>query len=257
MQPTISNTTPINGIQIYYEIYGKGSPLIMLHGGGSTIQSSFERIIPLLAKTHHIIAIESQAHGRTADRNSPTSFTQDAEDVAQLMNYLDIKKADILGFSNGATTAIQLAINHPQKVNKLILGSPLAKRNGVPDWFWGFMANASLDNMPTLLKEAFLKVNPSEDALKNMHDKDAARMVNFKDISVHDLQSIVAPALIILAEQDVILTEHGIELNKLIPNSQLAILPGGHGAYFGEITTIGPDFKEEDLPVPLIERFLN
>lgn len=257
MQPSISNNALINDIQIYYEIYGNGLPLIMLHGGGSTIQSSFERIIPLLSKNHQIIAIESQAHGRTADRNSPTSFTQDAEDVAQLMNYLDIKKADILGFSNGATTAIQLAINHPQKVNKLILGSPLAKRNGVPDWFWGFMANASLDNMPTLLKEAFLKVNPSEDALKNMHDKDAARMVNFKDISVHDLQSIVAPALIILAEQDVILTEHGIELNKLIPNSQLAILPGGHGAYFGEITTIGPDFKEEDLPVPLIERFLN
>lgn len=257
MQPTISNTTPINGIQIYYEIYGKGSPLIMLHGGGSTIQSSFERIIPLLSKNHQIIAIESQAHGRTADRNSPTSFTQDAEDVAQLMNYLDIKKADILGFSNGATTAIQLAINHPQKVNKLILGSPLAKRNGVPDWFWGFMANASLDNMPTLLKEAFLKVNPSEDALKNMHDKDAARMVNFKDISDQDLQSIQAPTLIIIAEQDVILPEHGKELERLIPNGQLAIVPGVHGEYYGEITTIGAEFKKEDLPVAMIEKFLN
>lgn len=257
MQPTISNTTPINGIQIYYEIYGKGSPLIMLHGGGSTIQSSFERIIPLLAKTHHIIAVESQAHGRTSDRNSTSSFTQDAEDIAQLMDHLKIKKTDILGFSNGATTALQLAIHHPEIVNKLVLGSPLAKRNGVADGFWEFMKNASLENMPSQLKEAFLKVNPSEEGLKNMHDRDAARMVNFKDISDHDLQSIVAPALIILAEQDVILTEHGIKLNKLIPNSQLAILPGVHGAYFGEITTIGPDFKEEDLPVPLIEWFLN
>ncbi len=256
MQPTISNTTPINGIQIYYEIYGNGFPLIMLHGGGSTIQSSFERIIPLLSKNHQIIAIESQAHGRTADRNSPSSFTQDAEDVAQLINYLDIKKADILGFSNGATTALQLAINHTQKVNKLILGSPLAKRNGVPDWFWGFMANASLDNMPTLLKEAFLKVNPSEDALKNMHDKDAARMINFKDISDQDLQSIQAPTIIIIAEQDVILPEHGKELERLIPNGQLAIVPGVHGEYYGEITTLGPDFMDEDLPVAMIEKFL-
>ncbi len=228
----------------------------MLHGGGSTIQSSFERIIPLLTKNHQIIAIESQAHGRTADRNSPSSFTQDAEDVAQLMNYLDIKKADILGFSNGATTALQLAINHTQKVNKLILGSPLAKRNGVPDWFWGFMANASLDNMPTLLKEAFLKVNPSEDALKNMHDKDAARMINFKDISDQDLQSIQAPTIIIIAEQDVILPEHGKELERLIPNGQLAIVPGVHGEYYGEITTVGPDFMDEDLPVAMIEKFL-
>ncbi|WP_313259220.1 alpha/beta hydrolase [Sphingobacterium sp.] len=256
MQPSISNNTLINDIQIYYEIYGNGFPLIMLHGGGSTIQSSFERIIPLLTKNHQIIAIESQAHGRTADRNSPSSFTQDAEDVAQLMNYLDIKKADILGFSNGATTALQLAINHTQKVNKLILGSPLAKRNGVPDWFWGFMANASLDNMPTLLKEAFLKVNPSEDALKNMHDKDAARMINFKDISDQDLQSIQAPTIIIIAEQDVILPEHGKELERLIPNGQLAIVPGVHGEYYGEITTVGPDFMDEDLPVAMIEKFL-
>ncbi|MGX1639921.1 alpha/beta fold hydrolase [Sphingobacterium sp. NPDC055431] len=256
MQPSISNNALINDIQIYYEIYGNGFPLIMLHGGGSTIQSSFERIIPLLSKNHQIIAIESQAHGRTADRNSPSSFTQDAEDVAQLMNYLDIKKADILGFSNGATTALQLAINHTQKVNKLILGSPLAKRNGVPDWFWGFMANASLDNMPTLLKEAFLKVNPSEDALKNMHDKDAARMINFKDISDQDLQSIQAPTIIIIAEQDVILPEHGKELERLIPNGQLAIVPGVHGEYYGEITTVGPDFMDEDLPVAMIEKFL-
>lgn len=126
MQPSISNSTPINGIHIYYEIYGSGFPLIMLHGGGSTIQSSFERIIPILANNHQIIAIESQAHGRTTDRNSPSSFSQDAEDVSQLMEHLKINKADILGFSNGATTALQLAINHPEKVNKLILGSPLA-----------------------------------------------------------------------------------------------------------------------------------
>src|SRR5690606_38957263 len=135
MQPSISNSTPINGIHIHYEIYGSGFPLIMLHGGGSTIQSSFERIIPILANNHQIIAIESQAHGRTTDRNSPSSFSQDAEDVAQLMEHLKIIKADILGFSNGATTALQLAINHPEKVNKLILGSPLAKRSGVADGF--------------------------------------------------------------------------------------------------------------------------
>jgi len=257
MQPTISNTTPINGIQIYYEIYGTGSPLIMLHGGGSTIQSSFERIIPLLATNHQIIAIESQAHGRTSDRNSPSSFTQDAEDVAELMNYLKINKADILGFSNGATTALQLAIHHPEKVNKLVLGSPLAKRNGVADGFWEFMKNASLENMPSQLKEAFLKVNPSEEGLKNMHDRDAARMVNFKDIPDHDLRSIQAPTLIILAEQDVILSKHGKDLERLIPNCQLTIVQSVHGEYFGEITTVGPDFKEEDLPVPLIERFLN
>ncbi|TDO22260.1 alpha/beta fold hydrolase [Sediminibacterium goheungense] len=247
----------VNGLKMYYEMYGKGKPLVLIHGGGSTIQTSFEKIIPLLAKNRQVIAVELQAHGRTEDRNSDLSFEQDADDVAVLLSNLQIVKADFLGFSNGGTTALQIAIRHPEKVNKLILGSALAKRSGVPEWFWDFMKNASLDNMPPLLKVGYKKVATDTNGLQVMHDRDAKRMVNFTDIPDELIKAVKAHTLIIIGDKDIITPEHAILLHRLITNSSLAIIPGGHGAYIGEITTIGSDFKESDLATPMIEKFLD
>lgn len=249
--------TQVNGIKMYYEIQGDGPPLVLVHGGGSTIQTNFEKIIPFLAKTHKVIAMELQAHGRTSDRDVESSFEQDADDVIELLKQLKIKKADFLGFSNGGTTCIQIAIRHPEYVNKLILGSALAKRSGMPDWFWGFMESAKLEQMPKELQDGFLKVNPDKNALLKMHNRDAYRMAQFKDISDEQLKSINKPTLIINGETDVVKSEHARELQVLIPNSVLAILPGLHGQYLGEVTTLGPNFKESDLAINIIEEFLN
>jgi pimeloyl-ACP methyl ester carboxylesterase len=90
-----------------------------------------------------------------------------------------------------------------------------------------------------------------------MHDTDAKRMVNFKDIPDEQIKSINAPTLIIIGDKDVITPEHALELHRQIANSELAIIPGGHGQYIGETTTITPDFKESDLAVPMIKRFLD
>lgn len=247
----------VNGIRMYYEIYGQGKPLVLIHGGGSTIQSNFEKIIPLFAKNRKVIAVELQAHGRTSDRNADLSFEQDADDVATLLKNLNIDKADFFGFSNGGTTTLQIAIRHPEIVDKIVLGSALAKRNGVPEWFWGFMEQAKLENMPEQLKTAYKQVAPDTSGLQIMHDRDAKRMVNFKDIPDEQIKSIKAPTLIIIGDQDIITPEHAIELHRQINNSELAIIPGGHGEYIGEITTIKPDFKESELVVPIIEKFLN
>jgi len=247
----------VNGIKMYYEIYGQGKPLVLIHGGGSTIQSNFEKAIPLFAKNRKVIAVELQAHGRTSDRNADLSFEQDADDVATLVKSLGIDKADFFGFSNGGTTTLQIAIRHPEIVDKIVLGSALAKRNGVPEWFWGFMKQAQLANMPEQLKAAYKKVAADTNGLQVMHEKDAKRMVNFKDIPDEQIRSIKAATLIIVADKDVITPEHAIELHRQIANSELAIIPGGHGEYIGEITTIKPGFKESDLVVPLIEKFLD
>lgn len=185
------------------------------------------------------------------------SFEQDADDIATLIKKLNVDQADFLGFSNGGTTILQIAIRHPAIVDKIILGSTLAKRNGVPDWFWDFMKQAKLENMPEQLKTAYRQVAPDPDGLQIMHDKDARRMVNFRDISDEQIKSIKAPALIIIGDKDIITPEHAIELHRQIANSDLAIIPGGHGEYIGEITTIKPGFKENELVVPLIEKFLN
>lgn len=247
----------VNGLKMYYEIYGQGKPLVLIHGGGSTIQTSFEKIIPLLSKNRKIIAVELQAHGRTSDRNADLTFEQDADDIAALLKNLNIDRADFFGFSNGGTTALQMAIRHPEIVDKMILGSALAKRNGVPDWFWDFMAQAKLENMPAQLKEGYKKVAADPNGLQVMHDRDAKRMLNFKDIPDEQIKAIIAPTLIIIGDKDVIIPEHAFKLHRQIANSELAIIPGGHGEYIGEVTTVTPDFKESDLIVPMIERFLD
>jgi len=252
-----SGYSDVNGLKMYYEIHGHGKPLVLIHGGGSTIQTNFGKIIPLLAKHRMVIAVELQAHGRTNDRNADLTFEQDADDVVTLLKNLNIDKADFFGFSNGGTTALQIAVKHPEQVDKLILGSALAKRNGVPDWFWDFMAQASLDNMPPQLKEGYKEVAADSNGLQVMHDRDVKRMVNFKDISDEQIKSIKAPTLIINGDKDVITPEHALELHRQIANSELAILPGGHGQYIGEITTLTPDFKDSDLVVPMIEKFLD
>lgn len=247
----------VNGLKMYYEIYGHGMPLVLIHGGGSTIQSNFDKVIPLFAKNRKVIAVELQAHGRTGDRNADLSFEQDADDIATLLKNLKIDKADFLGFSNGGTTTLQLAIRHPELIDKMILGSALSKRNGVPEQFWGFMKQAILENMPEQLKEAYRKVSSDPNGLQIMFSKDAKRMVNFKDISDRKIKSVKAAVLIIIGDKDVITPEHAIEMHRLIANSELAIIPGGHGEYIGEITTLNSDFYESDFVIPMIERFLD
>lgn len=207
---------PVNGINMYYEIYGAGAmPLVLIHGGGSTIESTFGNMLPLLSGYGKIIAVELQAHGRTSDRDAPESFEQDADDVAALLKHLNIAKANILGFSNGASTTMQIAIRHPGVVNKIVVISGAYKRAGfIPGFFEGF-PKATLNDMPEALRTAYLKVNPDKNGLQVMFEKDVVRMQNFKDWSDDDLRSIKAPALIIAADRDVMLPEHAVEMSHI------------------------------------------
>jgi pimeloyl-ACP methyl ester carboxylesterase len=107
------------------------------------------------------------------------------------------------------------------------------------------------------LKTAYKQVAADPNGLQVMHDRDVKRMQNFIDIPDEKIKSVAAPALIIIGDRDVITPEHAIELHRQIANSQLAILPGGHGEYIGEITTIQPGLQENFLAVPMIEKFLN
>ena len=145
----------INDLKMYYQIHGQGKPLVLIHGGGSTIQTSFGNLIPVLAKHRQIIAVELQAHGRTDDRNTDLSFEQDADDVATILQFLKISKADFLGFSNGGQTTIEIALRHSDIVNKIILASIFYKRDAAPPEFWKGFDTATLAVMPKLLREGF------------------------------------------------------------------------------------------------------
>jgi pimeloyl-ACP methyl ester carboxylesterase len=260
MNTTMAQTgkyATVNGLHMYYEIHGTGKPLVLIHGAASTIQTTFGRLIPALEKKYKIIAVELQAHGHSDNRDGrQITFEQDADDVAALLQQLHIDHADIFGFSNGGTTALQIAIRHPELANKLIIASSMYKRAGVAPAFWQGMKNASFKDMPDEYKQAFLAINPSQDALHIMFDQCAHRMQLFTDIPDESISTIQAPALIIIGDKDVPQPEHAVEMYRLMPHADLAIFPGGHGTYMGELTTL-KTAHNPPVALPVIEDFLN
>ena len=247
---------PVNGISMYYEIHGKGQPLVLIHGGGSSIHTSFGTLLPLLAKHYQVIAMDLQAHGHTSDRDAPESFEQDAEDVIALLQYLGISKAHIMGFSNGSNTAMMVAHKAPSLVDKLVVISAFYKREGMIPGFFEGMGQATLDVMPEQLKSSYLAINNDAKGLQNMFEKDRNRMATFKDWSDDILRSIQSPALIVVADRDVMTPEHTVQMSKLIPNSQLMILPGTHGSFIGEICSIVEGSKMPELFAEMVREFL-
>ena len=251
-----SGYAPVNGLKMYYEIHGEGVPLVLIHGGGSTIQTSFSRILPLLAQYYKVIAVELQAHGHTSDRNSAESFEQDADDVAGLLEYLKINKSHFLGFSNGGNTAMQIAIRHSDLVDKLVLISSFYKRDGMMAGFFQGMQQATLEDMPALLKTYYLQINNDQEGLQTMFNKDKERMLHFKDWKDEDLASIKNPSLIIAGDKDVVTPEHTVKMSEIIPNAQLAILPGTHGSFIGEVCAEAEGSKMPETTVTMIKEFL-
>jgi len=226
-----SGYAPVSGLQMYYEIHGaadgKTPPLVLLHGGGSTIETSFGKVLPSFAKTRQVIAFEQQGHGHTADIvDRPFTFEQSAGDAAALMQYLKIERADFFGYSNGGSIALQIAVRHPSLVRKLVVASAMFKRDGLYPEFWESMRNATLENMPKELQDAYRKAAPHPEQLPTFHDKCVKRMLEFKDWRPEDIRSINAPTLIMIGDADVIRPEHAVEMFRLLPHAQLAVLPG-------------------------------
>jgi pimeloyl-ACP methyl ester carboxylesterase len=253
---SITGYAPVNGINMYYEIHGTGEPLVLIHGGGSTIQTSFGRILPLLALQFKVIAVELQAHGHTSDRDSPESFEQDADDVAALMKHLSIVKAHFLGFSNGGNTAMRIAMRHSELVSKLVLISSFYKREGMIPGFFEGMQHATLDNMPELLKSNYLKINNDNKGLLTMFTKDRDRMLQFRAWSDVELRSIKAPTFLVCGDHDVMTPEHTVKMSTLIAGASLMILPGTHGSFIGEVCSVEEGSKIPEMTVAAIVEFL-
>lgn len=229
--PSQTGYAPINGLRIYYEIHGVANPahppLVLLHGGGDTIKTSFGDVLSALARDRQVVAFEQQGYGHTADiADRPFSFEQSADDTAALLEYLHIGQADLFGFSNGGTIALQVAIRSPRVVRKLVVASGFFSRDGGYPWFWDGMVNAQLENMPKELKDAYLEVAPNPENLQVFFDKSVQRMRNFKDIPADAIRSIAAPTLVIVGDADVMRPEHAVETFRLLPHAQLAVLPG-------------------------------
>lgn len=242
----ITGYAPVNGLRLYYEVHGGEQPgrppLVLLHGGGDSIRTSFGAILPELAKTRRVIAFEQQGYGRTADiAERPFTFEQSADDTAALLEHLKIPQADFFGFSNGGTIALQVAIRHPAKARRLVIAAGLFSRAGAPAGFWEFMKQAQLENMPQELQDEYRALAPQPENLRLFHDKAANRMRGFADIPVEKLRAIKSPALVVVGDRDVVLPEHAAELSRIISGSQLAVLPGtDHGGLTKRVDWLGP-----------------
>lgn len=250
--PLQSGYAPVNDLKMYYEIYGSDTsgnpPLVLLHGGGSTIETSFGKILPGLAKDRQVIAFEQQGHGHTADIDRPFTFEQSAEDTVALLRYLKIGKADFFGYSNGGHIALEIALRHPDMVRKLVLESIMVDREGSDPGFWESFKDAKLEDMPAELRQAYLRTAPHPEDLPTFFAKSVQRMLNFKGWTPQEVQSIDAPTLVIMGDRDVARPEHAVLMYRLIPNAQLAILPDTD-----HMTIV----KRSDWLLPMIGSFLD
>ena len=255
--PVQTGYAPVNGLQMYYEIHGRtGEPLVLIHGGGSTIESNWARVLPLLAKAHRVIAIEEQGHGHTKAIDRPFTFENTADDIAALLDHLRIDKADLFGFSNGGQIALRVADRHPEKVRRLVIASAPFRRDGMAPGFWEGLQNATLAQMPQALQDADRKINPDPKHLEALFLQDSRRMNAFQDWPAKDLESIAAPALVIVGDQDVVTPEHALKMRNLLQHARLVVLPANHGSYLGEAASSDRPSRIPELTVVLVEEFL-
>jgi pimeloyl-ACP methyl ester carboxylesterase len=220
---------PVNGLELYYEMHGKpakdGVALVLLHGGGSTIETSFGKLVPLVSKGRQVIAFEQQGHGHTEDVDRPFSFAQSAEDTVALLRHLHVPKADFLGYSNGGDIMLEIALRHPEVVRSLILESAFFSRDGTDPQFWQGFDHAKLDDMPLELKNAYLATAPHPEQLPSFFAKSVQRMREFKGWTPAQLQTIRAPTLLVLGDRDIVRVEHAAQMQHLLPDAHLAVLP--------------------------------
>ncbi|QPB23867.1 alpha/beta hydrolase [Rhizobium sp. 007] len=230
------NRVKVNGMQIYYEVSGDGDALVVLHGAYMNIPS-MGTIVPKLAKTHKVYALELQGHGRTTDIDRPITYPNLADDVAAFMDAVGLKKADIFGYSMGAAAGLQVAIRHPEKVNKLIAASVAYDAEGWQPEFRAFI--------PQMTVEMFVGMPFAKDYRKLAANPDGFPALVKKLIALEDepmaweadVKAMKTPVLIVTGDADVATLEHSVamfrllgggtmgDMGKPLPASRLAVMP--------------------------------
>ena len=249
----------VNGMQMYYEVSGAGDPIVVLHGAYMNIPT-MGAIIPMLAKTHKVYAVELQGHGRTTDIARPITYQNLADDVAKFMDAVGLAKADVFGYSMGAVTGLQLAFRDPAKVNKLVLASGGYDVEGFQPEFKAMIPSMTPDMLTnTPLPAEYRKLAPNPDGFPEL----ARKLIALEKEPMAweaEVKALKAPVLIITGDADVATLEHMVKMFRLLgggamgdmgkplPASRLAVLPA---------TSHTSVITQADLLHALIEPFLN
>ena len=252
------NRVKVNGMQMYYEVSGAGEPLVVLHGAYMNIPS-MGAIVPMLAKTHKVYALEFQGHGRTTDIARPITYPNLADDVAAFMDAVGLAKADVFGYSMGAGAGLQLAIRHPAKVNKLVAASVAYDVKGWQPAFTAMIPSMTPDMLTnTPLPAEYKKLAPDPNGFPEL----ARKLIQLEKEPMAweaDVRTVKTPVLVIAGDADVATLEHTVALFRLLGGgemgdmgkplsaSRLAVLPA---------TSHTAVITQADLLLALIEPFL-
>jgi len=258
-QSAVGNRVKVNGMQMYYEVTGAGDPIVVLHGSYMNIPT-MGAIIPTLARSHRVYALELQGHGRTTDIDRPITMEDLADDVSAFMDAVGLPKADVFGYSMGAMAGLQLAIRHPAKVNKLVFASGAYDAEGRQPEFKAMIPKMTVEmfvRMPFAAEYRKIAPNPNgfPELVRKMIESLQAPMA-----WEADLKKLKTPVLIIGGDADGFTLEHAVsmfrllgggvmgDMGKPLPASRLAILPGT--SHTSVITQV-------DLLYAVIEPFLD
>ncbi|XAS71718.1 alpha/beta hydrolase [Micrococcaceae bacterium Sec5.1] len=239
--PLETGFVPVNGLQMYYELFGDGgTPLLLLHGGLFDIQQQFGALIPGLSEGRRVIATDFQGHGRTNDIDRPLKTADLASDVVGLLEHLGVREADVFGFSVGGAVALHLAINRPELVRKLIVSSVSFTPDGDRGGNAEAVASMTVDMIAgTPMEQRYLAVSPHPDRehLQGLLDKLGHYDAGSSGWSDDEIRGIAAPTLITVGDCDMVKLEHAVRFLQLrggdvngdfegVPASQLAVFPG-------------------------------
>jgi len=246
-----SGYAPVNGIKIYYEVYGKGKPIVLLHGAFMTISSNWSQIIPELSKNRKVIAIELQGHGHSPFSDRKFDHGILADDVAGVMDYLKIERADVVGYSFGGAVAYKFAIQYPKRLNELVIISATYKSEG---WMtevknaFNNMKPELFDNSP--MQAAYDAVAPDKTKWTAFLEQMIALAQKPFDFGDENISQISSPVLLIAGDNDGLDKIELIKTYQLLggavigdfgqmPKSHLAIVPGqGHVSLMNQSQTI-------------------
>ena len=249
----------VNGMKMYYEVTGKGDPLVVLHGSAMNIPTMGE-IIPKLSETNKVYALELQGHGRTTDIDRPITYANLADDVAAFMGAVGLAKANVFGYSMGAITGLQLSIRHPEKVDQLIFVSGAYDFEGWQPAFKEFIPQMTVKTFTEvpLLVEQHRKLSPNPDGFVELAEK-LIQLEKEPMAWEAEVKAMKTPVLIISGDADVATLEHSVaffrllgggvmgDMGKPLPASRLAVMPAtSHTAVIGQT----------DLLIGFVEPFL-
>jgi len=241
---------PLPAIDVYYEDHGAGAPLVLLHGGMLTLDLSFGALMPRLTPSRRLLPIELQGHGRTADIDREITLANQAGDVVGVLDHLGLERADVLGFSWGGLVALETAVRHPDRVDRLVLGAVHTRADGYHAEIHDPSTYATSTRMPTEAEFGAMYAEYERYGLSTFETVVAKLdpiVTAEENWTLADLARVAAPTLVMIGDHDFVRVDHAVAMQEAIPDAGLAVVPR---------TTHTQVIERVGIVAPLLEDFL-